>query len=89
MNEVELSPLRDNEIQFAKLVSDIEVKYNGNWDDAVHDSYGRYVKQVCDYAEGIKVIRQTAENIQREVGELNIPGLVEYVDVLRGEAESI
>ncbi len=89
MNTVDLSPLRENEVQYGKISTEVAEKYKGSWDDAVHDSYGRYVKRVQEYADGVKTIKNKADIILREVEELNIPELISYAEVLRQEAADV
>lgn len=89
MNTVDLTPLRENEVQYSKIATEVAEKYKGSWDDTVHDSYGRYVKHVHEYADGVKTIKNKAEIILREVEGLKIPELISYAETLRQEAANV
>ena len=44
MKITDLTPLSKNDAEYEELVSSVSEHYKCEWDDAVHDSYGIYVK---------------------------------------------
>ena len=89
MNNVDLMPLIDNDTEFEKIKSSIEERFKGNWDDAVHESYGLYVNQVKERAVMLHKIRSTAEDIKRTVEGLNVETLVREAELICSEADSV
>ena len=70
MRNFDLSPLIQNDIQYEKIVSGIANSYKCDWDDAVHDSYGKYVEQMQTMSKELKIIRTNAEVLVKEIVEL-------------------
>lgn len=89
MSEIDLSPLKENYTQYDSLASVVEEKYKCSWDDVVHDSYERYVKQIREYANEIKTVNDKAESILREIKEMDIPELISHANDLCEEVEEV
>lgn len=89
MKTVDLTPLLDNDSEFAKLVGSVSEKYKCDWDDAVHDSYGAFVRNLDDYSKQIHSIRCKAETLEKEESALNVDDVVSSADRLCREAESV
>ena len=89
MSTFDLSALSENYIQYEKLVSAVEEKNKCNWDDVVHDSYGKYVKRIREYANEYRTIIKKAEIILKEVQEIDIPGLISHADELCKETNEV
>lgn len=89
MNSVDLTPLFENDIEFSEIKTTVEERFKCKWDDAVHDSYSLYVKQIVDRAESIHSIRSKAEEIAILVERLNVDKLFKEADSLCSEADSV
>lgn len=87
MKEIDVSSLKDIDVQYERLSSQVEEHFKGDWDDPVHDSYGRYVKQVKGCSERLKYIRSRAETLSQEVAALKIDELRNKSDMLCREAD--
>lgn len=89
MKIVDLTPLKNNDAEYERLVSEVSDHYKCDWEDAVHDSYGVYVKQVQERSRAIRVIRCKAESLAKEAEALRIDELATKAVTLCREAESI
>ncbi len=85
----DISPLKGNEEGFFKNVSDIEEHYKCEWDDPVHDSYHRYVKDNQEYARMISRIRSHAEDIVYYIDKLGIDEFRQQAERLCREADEV
>ncbi len=85
---VDLTPLKNNDSEYEKLVATIVECFKCEWDDAVHDSYASYVKQVQERSRQLRGIRCKAEELAKEAENLNIEGLNEKTQNLCEEADS-
>ena len=88
MRTVDLTPLKVNDSEFEKLVASVAERYKCEWDDAIHDSYGYYVKQVQERTNAIRSIRCKAEELAKEAEGLEVEELVKKTENLCREAES-
>ncbi len=59
------------------------------WDDAVHDSYGLFVKQIKSTVQEIHSVRVDTERIITDVDRINVSSLIEKTDALCKEAENL
>ncbi len=89
MKIVDLTPLKNNDTEFEKLASAVTEHYKCDWDDAVHDSYGIYVKQVQERTRAIRVIRCKAEALAKEAEALRIDELARKAVNLCREAGNV
>jgi len=89
MKTVDITPLKDNDVEYEKLVSAVAEKYKCEWDDAVHDSYGRYLSQIQENSRNIHGIRCKAEMIVQEMANLKTDQVGNRVNSLCKEADSI
>lgn len=89
MRNADLTPLANNDAEYEKLVSEVSEHYKCEWDDAVHDSYGIYVKQVQESARAVRVIRCKAEVLAKEAEGLGIDELIRKAKDLCKEAGSV
>ena len=48
MEAINLSPLGKNDTEFQKIALSIEERFRCDWNDSIHDSYGRYVSSVLN-----------------------------------------
>ena len=89
MKVLDLTPLKDNNTAYEQLTSEVSECYVCSWDDAVHDSYGIYVKQVKNRSHAIRKIRCKAEELVREIEALKIDELRKKTNHLSGEADAV
>ena len=89
MKSVDLSPLKHNDQEFEKLAYAVEKQFKCKWDDAVHDSYGIYVREIMERTQIIHKIRCRAEELAKEAEALKIDDLVKQAKNLCKEADEI
>lgn len=89
MKTVDLTPLKNNDTEYEKLAATVSEHYKCDWDDAVHDSYGVYVKQVNEKSRSVRVIRCKAEALAKEAEGLRIEELIRKAASLCREAGDI
>lgn len=89
MKTVDLTPLKNNDVEYEKLASAVADHYKCDWNDSIHDSYGIYVKQVQKRTRSIHIIRCKAEELAKEAEELKIDEQVSKAADLCKEAENI
>lgn len=89
MNTVDITPIKEIDVQYEKIVSNLCEKYKGEWDDAVHESYGRYVAQLQELTREVRNIRCKVETLEKEAEELKIEGLIRKAEMLCKEADTV
>ncbi len=89
MKAVDLTPLKNNDAEFEKLASAVTDHYKCDWNDAVHDSYGIFVKQVQERSRSIRVVRCKAEELAKEAEGLKIDEQIRKAASLCREAENV
>lgn len=89
MKTIDLTQLLDNDSEFAKLVGSVSEKYKCDWDDAVHDSYASFVRDLDDCSKQIHAIRCKAETLEKEETALKVDDVISSADQLCREAESV
>lgn len=89
MKAVDLTPLKNNDAEFEKLASAVTDHYKCDWNDAVHDSYGVFVKQVQERSRSIRVVRCKAEELAKEAEGLKIDEQIRKAASLCREAENV
>ena len=89
MKAVDLTPLKNNDAEFEKLASAVTEHYRCDWNDAVHDSYGIFVKQIQERARSIRAVRCKAEELAKEAEGLKIDELIRKAANLCREAENV
>lgn len=89
MRTVDLTPLINNDHEYEKAYVNVSDKYNCNWNDSVHDSYLRLVKDIQEFSRNIHRIRCKAECLAKETEALNIEGMLAKAESLCGKADSI
>ena len=89
MKQFDLILLKEIDAEFNTITENVEVEYKGEWDDKIHDSYLRYVKQVQDQSRCIHKIKSQIEEIMEEAQKLDIDDMKRMVDNLCGEAAAV
>ncbi len=89
MRIVDLSPIRDVDIQYEEIVTTLDEKFKCKWDDAVHESYGRFISQLHDLSREVKAIRCKVEILEKEAEGLKTEELACKADVLCKEANAV
>ena len=89
MKAIDLTQLKDIDIQYEKSTETLANKYTCDWDDSVHESYGRFVAQLQEMAKEVKTIRCRVETLQKEAEELRIEDLLNRADALCREADAV
>lgn len=87
--KIDITPIRNIDIQYEKIVSNLSERYKGSWDDAVHESYGRYVSQLQELTREVRNVRCKVETLEKEVEELKIEELTRKAEMLCKEADAI
>ena len=89
MNVPDLSSLQKVDTEYWEFSIEIKKSYRGDWDDAVHRSYDRFVKNVEQNAAGIRAINGQARQIIKTAASLGVERLSKHADELYREADSI
>lgn len=89
MKTVDIAPLTNCDHEYEKAFTNVSGKYKCNWDDPVHDSYLRLVKDIQEYSGNIHKIRCKAESLEKEAETLNVDSMMTKADILCREANSI
>ena len=89
MTTYDFAPLIKNDIEYGKMVETVTRCYKKDWDDKIHDSYLRYVKQVQENFRKIHSIRCKAETLEKEAYDLKTKELQTIAEHLCTEADSI
>lgn len=89
MKNVDLSPLVSCEATYERASTNVSEKYNCAWDDAVHDSFWRFVRQVKE--DGLKLhdTRTATELLEKAVDAHNVDALQSKSLALVKEAEAL
>lgn len=89
MKTVDLTPISDIDIQYEKIVSTLDERFKCEWDDAVHESYGRFVNQLQELSREVKFIRCKVETLEKEAEGLKIEELTYKAEKLCKEADAV
>ena len=89
MKVVDLAPLKSIDTEYEKVYDTVSENYKGDWDDKIHDSYLRYLKQVHENSRKIHVIRCKAETLEKELYGLRVDELKKMSEILCREADSV
>ena len=89
MEMADITPLINNDGEYRQLADSLSERFNCEWDDVVHDSYERYVKDMGANSEKLHTIRCRAEALAKEVESVNIDELVRESECLCREADEV
>ena len=89
MREINISSIVNLDSQYQTIVDTTRTKYSCEWDDAVHDSFKRYVDEIQQYSEELRNIRKNTEINMQKIDELQIDNLVSKSDELCSEVDGL
>lgn len=89
MKKIDLSPLVSADVAYDKAVDSVTEKYKAAWDDAVHDSFQRFVAQAKENGLRLHSVRTSAELIEKALLALNISDANAKAQRLAKEAENL
>ena len=89
MKNVDLSPLISCDSTYERTSTNTSEKYNCAWDDAVHDSFQRFVNQVKENGRKLHDIRTSAELLKKAVDAHHVDALQSKSLALIKEAEDL
>lgn len=76
MKEINISALKDSDLKFSELMSELKRNYHRSWNDDVHESFVKYIDQVEQYAADLHRIRCTMETTVDEVENLKFDAMI-------------
>lgn len=89
MKNVDLSPLISCDATYERTSTNVSEKYNCAWDDAVHDSFWRFVSQIKENGRKLHDIRTSTELLEKAVDAHNVDALQSKSLALVKEAEAL
>ena len=89
MAKIDLSPLVNADVAYDKAANAVVEKYNTAWNDAVHDSFRRFVSQITENGRKLHGVRTSAELIEKALAALNIEEANAKAQRLAKEAENL
>lgn len=89
MKGTDLSQLQNCDQAYAEICANVAEKYAANWDDAVHDSFRRFVDRLQDNSHQLHGARVVAEQICAEVEAVPVDELVTKARELAKEADAV
>lgn len=89
MKNVDLSPLVNCDATYGRTSTSVSEKYNCAWDDAVHDSFWRFVSQVKENGRKLHDIRTATELLEKAVDAHNVEALQSKSLALVKEVEAL
>ena len=89
MKNIDLSPLISCDTSYARASDCVCEKYKCAWDDAVHDSFLRFISQIKEDEQKFHDIRTAAELLVQKVDAHNVEALQVKSLRLIQEAETL
>jgi chaperonin cofactor prefoldin len=89
MKAINLTSLKEIDEQYEKITEKLNERFKCDWDDSIHESYGKLVVQLREMSKDVKKIRCKVETLQKEVEELKIDDLMCKADALCREADAV
>ncbi len=89
MKHVDLSPIISCDSAYEHASSNLTEKYNSAWDDAVHDSFSRFVRQIQENGRKLHDIRTSAKLLEEAVDAHAVDALQSKSLALAKEAEAL
>lgn len=89
MTKIDLSPIVNADAAYDKAASAVAEKYNLSWDDAVHDSFRRFVSQIKENGRRLHGVRTSAELLEKALSALSIEEANAKAQRLAKEAENL
>ena len=89
MREVELNMLVQTDSMYEKAASALSEKYNGAWEDEVHNSFRLLLNQIDENHSMIHSGTAEADEIYQMALGLDVEGLCQTADSLCREVEAL
>lgn len=89
MKKIDLSPMVNADAAYDKVANDVAEKYKDAWDDAVHDSFRRFVSQIKENGCRLHGIRTSAELVEKVLTALDVEDANTKAQRLVKEAENL
>ena len=89
MAKIDLSLLVNADVAYDKAANAVAEKYNLSWDDAVHDSFRRFVSQIKENGRRLHGVRTSAELLEKALSALSIEEANAKAQRLAKEAENL
>ncbi len=89
MKTIDFNALKNNDEIYKQKICNAEESFKGDWNDKVHDSFSRYIRQIKEYSRLLHTLRGKAETLEKEVVEMKIDEVIKRADSLCEEADSI
>lgn len=89
MKNIDLSPLVGCDSAYARAFTSVCEKYNCTWDDAVHDSFSRFISQIRENGRKLHDVRTAVELLEKQVDAHNVEAIQSKSLTLVQEAEAL
>ena len=89
MKAYDFTPLKTNDVEYQNLVASVTEHYIGDWDDRIHESYMKYLKQVAEHSSKVNDIKCKIEAMEKEVCGFKTEELQIRAESLCREADAI
>ncbi|MBR1764619.1 MAG: hypothetical protein IJ746_04430 [Ruminococcus sp.] len=89
MKTVDLTKLYANDKELIRLIEELKKRYKCNWDDAVHDSYNNYIKEIVHYSSMIHKECDSIKETNAEIGSVNIEEMKNTINDLCRRVDSL
>ena len=89
IQSINIDRILRNDMEFAEISYNIENRYRCDWDDEIHDSFGRYVQAQKKASEDLHDIRESLYRMQIEVESMKIEALLAEIDDICLEARGL
>ena len=88
MKKLDISSFEKLEREYKNTVEELKKKYNCEWEDSVHDSFGLFVKEIEINDEEISGIGKRIYNIKSEVEMIDIDNILSKATTICKEVDS-
>ena len=89
MNKIDLSPLIECDCTHNRICEELFKKLNTGWDDAVKESFLRFISQIESNGEELHNVRTSAELIEKAIAEFDVNQICRNADLLVEEVSLI
>ena len=89
MKTVDLTKLYANDKELSRLTEELKKRYKCDCDDAVHDSYGDYVKEMKYHSDEIHKECEKMKQVSSEIDSVNVDEMSNSIIDLCQRVESL